>query len=179
MKTFSIQSLLICLLFLAGCTTGKPNLRTWKSGNLVAMGSLKSGGECTYFDISIGSDEFPYDGSQIFAVKLPNDIILSSDDFSEPTIRKIVLTQVKPSNRNIRHDPETNTSMYSFLGVSFTYREHRLIKIVLANVIFPEKTYIPEIAKTKTDTFIPFRIPEENLRQIFGPPDEIHDSFVW
>ena len=177
MKQVFIQSLLICLFLVAGCTTGKPNLRTWESSNLVAKGWIKPSRKVTYHSIRIGTDERPYDGQLVFAIRLSNGIILSSDDFSEPTIRKIILTRVKPDDRIIKHDSETSTSMYWFDGVSFTYREHRLIKIVLAYVIFPEKAYIPEIAKTKTDTFIPFRIPEENLRQIFGPPDEIHDRF--
>jgi hypothetical protein len=177
MRHIPLQLFLACLLITTGCFG--PNLRTWKSSNLVATGSIKSGERSTYFDISIGTDESPYNGLPPFAIRLSNGIILSSDDFSEPTILEVFLTQLKPNDRGVRHDPDTGTSTYWFHGVSFTYREHRLITINLACVRFPEKTYIPEIAESKTGTFTPLPIPEKFLRQLFGPPDGINDHFAW
>jgi hypothetical protein len=177
MRHIPLQLFLACLLITTGCFG--PNLRTWKNSNLVARGSIKSGERITYYNISIGTDESPYDGQPPFAIRLSNGIVLSSEDFSKPTIREIFLTQIKPNDRGVWHDQEAGTSEYWFHGVSFTYREDRLITVRIMGMRSSEKTYTPEIAESKAGLFIPFPISEKCLNRLFGPPDGINDHFAW
>ncbi len=181
MNYYLRRCLAICILLMTmtGCVTCSPNLRVWISGNLKAVGALATNGKAAYDHIHIGTDELPYDGRQTFVIRLTNGILLSSADLSETTIRRIALTLFKPSERSILHDSITGISTYTFDGVIFGYVDNRLLTIDIVMWRLPEKTCIPEIAKSEDDTFSPFPISEECLRRIFGTPDIIRDIFVW
>jgi hypothetical protein len=162
-----------CLLFAIGCAT--PNRRLWYNANIEADGDIGRKGKVVYSGIRIGTDEFPYDGRQPFVIRLPSGTVLSSDDFSEPTIRPIALAMLKTGDSVIRHDPKYGRSKYFLEGVKFEYENKRLISIYISW----KKQSIPEIAKTSSDKFYAFPVPEKHIEEIFGPPDKTNDFFTW
>ena len=173
-RTFILTA---CLLFAAGCAT--PNLRVWHNANLKATGAIGSRGDAVYYSVCIGTDEFPYDGRQAFAIRLPSGVLLSSDDFAESTIRPIALALLKTGDSIIRHDPKRGRHRYFLEGVGFEYEGDQLVTLDISRVWFKEKGCIPAIAKTASGTFHPFPVPEKHLNEIFGPPDKTEDSFRW
>lgn len=167
----------VSLLLTAGCAT--PNLRVWSKANIEANGAIGRKGKAVYYNIRIGSDDFHYDGQQAFVIRLPSGTLLCSDDFSESTIRPIALALLKTGDSVIRHDRTRAESNYSLGGVTFTYEKKQLVTVDISLVKLPEKSYMPEIAKTINDTFYPLPIPEEHLVEIFGAPDKISEFFIW
>jgi len=169
--------LAMCLLFAAGCTL--PNQRIWYSDNIKASGYTKRKDKAVYYAVSVGNDTFPYDGRQTFAIRLPSGMILSSDDFSEQTIRPIALALLKTDDSKIRYDPERGRSKYFLESVMFEYEGEQLVTMCISRYWGKEKSYIPAIAKTASDTFHPLPVPEKMLNEIFGPPDKTDEFFRW
>lgn len=179
LKRFLKQALFVGILFLTGCVASRPNLRVWISGNLKATGDVFPNSEVYYHHIRIGCDKHPYNGCQTFAIRLSNGVMLSSKDFSEAAIRTTILTLIKPEDRVIEIDADKDIRVYSFHGVMFKYQGDRLLRIDIALVRLPKKTYVPEIAKTVTDVFCPLPIPEKQIRRIFGEPHETRNYVIW
>jgi hypothetical protein len=169
----------LCFLFAAGCFTLSPNVRTWNKGNVEAFGSLDSKGHASYYQIRIGTEEFPYGGGAAFVIRLNRKIVLRSSDFSEPTIRKKALSMGKPSGRRVLTYCSDGTRIYSFGGASFVYREDHLIALDIGIVTLPDEIITPEIAEKGEDSFSSFPISEDLLQRIFGSPDKTRDALVW
>jgi len=167
----------ICLLLLMGCIT--PNLCRWYNANIEANGAIGRKNKVVFYNIRIGTKEFPYDGKQTFAIRLPSGVVLSSDDFSESKIHPIALAMSTTGNSIIKHDQASGKSEYFLEGVTFTYEQKQLTAIYISWVKLPGKLHIPEIAKTVNDTFLPLPVPESHLIEIFGLPDKKNESFVW
>ena len=167
----------MCLLLAMGCAT--PNLRVLHNGNIKATGAIGKKGNAVYYSVCIGTDTFPYDGRQTFAIRLPSGTILSSDDFSEQTIRSIAMKLLETGDVRIRHDSERGRQIYFLEGVGFEYKDNQLITMRISIHVSREKRYVPEIAMTASGTFFPFPVPEKHLTEIFGLPDKISDSRIW
>lgn len=176
MKHILLPFLSAVLFLLAGCLTPTPNLRVWVCGNVKATGTIQSNGDTVYHSICIGTDTLPYDGRQAFAIRLMDGTVLSSEDFSEPTIRAVAQTK---NQFLINVNNFGDERFYSFDGVTFIYRDDRLALIDATWMHLPEKTYAPAIAQSPQSTFYPLPVPGACLVEIFGTPDEIRDSFVW
>lgn len=168
-----------CFLFVAGCFTLTPNVRTWKKGNVKAVGSVDSKGYARYYSIHIGTKEAPYDGGAAFVIRLHKNIVLHSSDFSEPTIRRNALSTVRHSGRKVVTQCSDGTRIYSFGGACFTYRKDHLVTLDISFATLPHEKIIPEIARTEGDGFSSFPISEDCLQRIFGSPDKTLDSLVW
>jgi len=167
----------MCLLFAMGCTT--PNLRVLYKDNIKATGAIRNNGNAFYYSVCIGTDIFPYDGRQTFAIRLPSGTILSSDDFSEQAIRPIALKLSETGDGTVRYNPERGSQIYFLEGVGFEYKDDQLITMKISFHLSHTKKYIPEISTTASGTFFPFPVSEKHLKEIFGPPDKTNDSRIW
>ena len=167
----------ICLLFAAGCTL--PNQRVWYNDNIKATGTTKKKDKAIYYTVYAGNDAFPYNGQPPFAIRLSSGTVLSSDDFSEQTIRPIALALLKTGDSTIQHDREHGRRKYFVENVMFEYEGEQLVTMCISWYWGKEKKYIPAIAKTASDTFHPLPVPEKTLNEIFGPPDKTDEFFRW
>jgi len=168
----------IGLLLAVGCATSSQ--RVWYKDNIKATGFVERKGDAVYYAIFAGNDTFPYDGGwQAFAIRLPSGMVLSSDDFSEQTIRPIVLGLLKTGDGVIRHDREYGRRKYFFENVMFEYEGNQLVTMCISWWWGKGKGCVSAIARTTSGTFHLFPVSEKTLNEIFGPPDKTEEFFRW
>lgn len=178
MKSLQVFSLVLGVVF-GGCAMPSSNVRIWTNGNLEAIGTIMPRGKVLYHDIRIGDPNAPYDGKFVFSIRAENGNQLSSEEFTEVAIAKLVESAGAAPFPAFGDTWPNGSLCYSFNGYSFIFLNHRLVSFSATFVKLPGKTLAPEIGDRTATKFDSLPLPENRLTQIFGEAERIQNKSQW
>lgn len=163
----------VFIFILASCFSS--NFRIYKTDNIEAYGYIKSKNQILYNEIRIGTPQKLFNPQNKFSIKLNNGEKIISSEFSLDFIIKHAVSKHYLTEKN---GWGSSAIRYDLDGFSFIFSDNKLVSFSASHILLPDKEIVPEIGDAEMKNFYKLPLSQQEIENLFGPPNKIYDRII-
>lgn len=170
-----LLSIILVLSATACASLLSSNYRTFVRDSLWAQGRL-SRGRAIYHGMYIGNPKVPFSSSLSFYIRIAGDHVLSSDDFIHEGISELAYRRDETTSDLLARGWERQQELI-VPATLYTYDRYQFV-FAGTNLITFRAMSGSEISRDGV-SFYQFPMDQSELERVVGPPDAVHDYYLW